>query len=300
MIMARTVHRLLVPLLAAAILATLRASAPTPPVSSRLTGGVFLHRVSAGESLLSLGARFGADYREIARLNGLPPNGALKPGTAIQVDNRHIVPARQDDVQIVINVPQRMLFYFGADGDAAFPVALGRRDWPTPLGEFSIVLAEANPTWDVPKSIQEEMRREGRPVLGKVPPGPDNPLGDYWLGSSLGSVGIHGTNAPSSIYRHATHGCIRLHPDDIRWIYPRVSLATRGRIVYEPVLLAETDRGVFLEAHHDVYRRAGGNPLADLRATAAAAGITNGIDWDTATRVLRERRGIATAVGDGN
>jgi L,D-transpeptidase ErfK/SrfK len=298
--MARKVHRLLVPLLATATLAALGARAPTPPVCGRLTGGVFVHRVSAGESLLSLGARFGVDYHEIARLNALPPNGAIKAGTAIHVDNRHIVPALQDDVQILINVPQRMLFYCGGNGEAAFPAALGRRNWPTPLGDFSIVLAEENPTWDVPESIQEEMRREGRPVLGKVAPGPDNPLGDYWLGSSLGSVGIHGTNAPSSIYRHATHGCIRLHPDDIRWLYPRVSVATRGRIVYEPVLLAETDQGVFLEAHPDVYRRASGNPLGDLRATAAAAGVTNRIDWNTAARVLRDRRGIATPVGEGN
>ena len=297
--MARRVDALLVPLLAIAMLATLRAGAPAPPVSTRLTGGVFLHRVSAGESLLSLGARFGVDYHEIARLNALAPNGAIKAGAMIQVDNRHIVPALQDDVQIVINVPQRMLFYLGPDGEAAFPVALGRRDWQTPLGDFSIVVAEANPTWDVPTSIQEEMRRQGKPVLGKVAPGPDNPLGDYWLGSSLGSVGIHGTNAPSSIYRHATHGCIRLHPDDIRWLYPRVSLATRGRIVYEPFLLAETDRGVFLEAHRDVYGRASGNPLARLRATAAA-GVTNEIDWNTAAKVLRERRGIATPVGKGN
>jgi L,D-transpeptidase ErfK/SrfK len=297
--MARPFRRVLVALFALAALAALRADAPAPPVSCRVTGGVFLHRVSAGESLLSLGARFGVDHHEIARLNGLPPNGAVKAGTTIRVNNRHIVPAQHDDVQILINVPQRMFFYVGLDGEAAFPVALGRRDWQTPLGDFSIVLAEENPTWDVPKSIQEEMRREGKPVLGKVAPGPANPLGDYWLGSSLGSVGIHGTNAPSSIYRHATHGCIRLHPDDIGWLYPRVSLGTRGRIVYEPVLLAETEQGIFLEAHPDVYRRTSGNPLADLRATAAAAGV-HGIDWGTAARVLRERRGIATAVWGEN
>jgi L,D-transpeptidase ErfK/SrfK len=207
------------------------------------------------------------------------------------------VPARQDDVQILINVPQRMLFYFGSAADAAFPAALGRRDWQTPLGEFSIVLAEANPTWDVPKSIQEEMRREGKRVIGKVAPGPDNPLGDYWLGLSLGAVGIHGTNAPSSIYRHTTHGCIRLHPEDIACLYSRVTVGMRGRIVYEPVLLAKTDEGVFLEAHPDVYRRAIGNPLVNLRATAAAAGIADAIDWNAAAKVLGERRGIATSVG---
>src|SRR5207244_4257585 len=56
---------------------------------------------------------------------------------------------------------------------------------------------------------------QGKPVLTHVPPSPANPLGKYWLGLSIPGVGIHGTNAPSSIYNLQTHGCIRLHPDDI-------------------------------------------------------------------------------------
>ena len=52
-----------------------------------------------------------------------------------------------------------------------------------------------------------------------MPPGPDNPLGKHWLGLSIHGYGIHGTIAPSSIYQFRTHGCIRLHPDDIAELF---------------------------------------------------------------------------------
>ena len=266
------------------------------PVSTRTTGGPFLYEVVPGDSLVSLGARHGIDPREIALANGLKPGGAIAPGLTLHLDNRHIVPIFENDVVLVINVPQRMLFFTGNPPAMGFPVGLGGRDWPTPLGEFSVIAREENPTWDVPTSIQAEMRREGRAVVQKVPPGPSNPLGAFWLGLSLGSVGVHGTNAPLSIFRHVTHGCVRLHPDDIARLYPLVPLGALGRIVYEPVLLAQTPEGILLEAHPDVYRRMTRNALSLVRETATAAGIGGEIDWAEAAKVLQARRGIATRV----
>jgi L,D-transpeptidase ErfK/SrfK len=267
------------------------------PTSSLLTGGVFQHQVGRGESLALLGSRFGVDPRELADRNHLDVRSVLQPGQILSVENFHIVPLGSADVPIVINVPQRMLFLSDAERVAGYPIAAGRRDWPTPLGEFTVVLKEEQPTWDVPASIQEEMRREGRRVVEKVPPGPENPLGDFWLGLSADSVGIHGTNAPSSIFRHTTHGCIRMHPDDIESLFARVSLGARGRIVYEPILLAQTPDGILLEAHPDVYRLEKGDPVARVRAIANAAGIAGEIDWQQVARVLKARRGNAVQVG---
>ena len=102
-----------------------------------------------------------------------------------------------------------------------------------------------------PESIQGEMRRTGSRVLTRVPPGPHNPLGKSWLELSLGVVGIHGTNAPLSIYRFATHGCIRLAPDDVEALYMQVSEGDIGRIIYEPVLVAYDGTDVYLEVHPD-------------------------------------------------
>lgn len=266
------------------------------PVSWRTTGGPLQHDVAPGDSLVTLGARYGIDWREIALANGLKPGVAIPPGSILQLDNRHVVPAVDDGVTLVINVPQRMLFLAVGESVEGFPVALGRRDWPTPLGEFSVVAKEENPTWEVPASIQAEMRREGRTVLQRVAPGPANPLGAFWLGLSLGSVGVHGTNAPSSIFRHVTHGCVRMHPDDVARLYPLVPLGARGRVVYEPVLLAHTGEGIFLESHPDIYARTGKDPLAFLRDRAAGAGLSGQIDWAEAVRVLRARAGIARRI----
>jgi L,D-transpeptidase ErfK/SrfK len=75
-------------------------------------------------------------------------------------------------------------------------------------------------------------------VKTRVPPGPDNPLGQYWIGLSLVGYGIHGTIASASIYQFRSHGCIRIHPNDIADLFGRVSLGTSGHIIYTPVLLA--------------------------------------------------------------
>ena len=267
------------------------------PISRLTAGGPFQHAAAQGDSLVSLGARYGIDWRDIALANGLKPGAGIAPGSMLQLDNRHIVPSLEGEVTLIVNIPQRMLFLATGQSVEGFPVALGRRDWPTPLGEFSVLVKEENPTWDVPTSIQAEMRREGRTVVQKVPPGPANPLGAFWLGLGLGSVGVHGTNTPLSIFRHVTHGCVRLHPDDIARVYPLVPLGTRGRIVYEPLLLAETPEGIFLEAHPDVYRRMGKDPLSFVRERAAVAGLGGHIDWAEATNVLQARRGTARRIG---
>jgi len=66
------------------------------------------------------------------------------------------VPSFPPEVIVLVNVPQRMVFAVFGNGVAAYPIAVGRASWPTPLGEFVIASKETNPTWDVPESIREE------------------------------------------------------------------------------------------------------------------------------------------------
>jgi L,D-transpeptidase ErfK/SrfK len=145
----------------------------------QLSGGTFLHTVEPGESLTTIGARFGVDVRVLAAANGLKTDARVQQGQSLQIDNRHIVPD-SGGAEIVINIPQRMLFHFNAgEASCSFPVAAGKPSWRTPVGEFEVILMEEDPTWDVPPSIQEEMRRSGKPVLTHVPPSPENPLGKH-------------------------------------------------------------------------------------------------------------------------
>jgi L,D-transpeptidase ErfK/SrfK len=267
-----------------------------PQLADTLVGGEFSYTVQLGDTLTSIGARFGVAAAVLARENGFPPSARLQIGQELRVYNRHIVPPRLQD-GISINLPQRLLFYFIQDTLVThYPVGLGRPDWPTPTGVFAVLSKEENPVWDVPKSIQEEMRRCGQTVKTRVPPGPDNPLGEYWIGLSLAGYGIHGTIAPASIYQFRSHGCIRLHPDDIADLVSRVSIGTPGDIIYTPVLLARlTNDQIYLEVHRDVYKRAG-DPLTSVQRLADSEGIGRLLDWQRVEEVTRRKDGVAWEV----
>jgi L,D-transpeptidase ErfK/SrfK len=291
----------LMAVLSALIVAPSVPSAPVSRVATEIVGGSFVHEIQAGETLTSLAARYGVDVAVLARRNGRAPGATLASGRGdrLTIDNRHIVwpvePAA--GTVLVINVPQRMLFRV-ADGhvDAAFPVAVGRATWQTPRGPFTVLEKEVDPTWDVPPSIQEEMRREGKPVITSIPPCPANPLGRHWIRLSHPGVGVHGTNVPTSIYRFTTHGCIRLHPEDVANLFDRVQVGESGTIVYDPVLLARgADGRLFAEVQPDPYRL-GPPPLRHLQKLANDAGIAEEIDWDRVRDAVRRREGVAVDV----
>jgi len=259
-------------------------------------GSEFDYTVGRGEDLVSISARCGEPETVIASSNAIKRDARLKRGQILHIDNRHIVPDALHD-GIVINIPQRMLFYFEHGSLVSYyPVSLGRRTWHTPVGKFTVVGKREHPTWVVPPSIQEEMEENGEEVEAEVPPGPDNPLGDYALDLSIEGYRIHGTNAPVSIYAFRTHGCIRLHPADIEDLYKRIAIGAPGEIIYRPVMLAAADDGrVFVEANRDIYNRLP-DALQELRSAAEIQNLSNRIDWQAAEEVLHRAQGIAREV----
>ncbi|WP_223247818.1 L,D-transpeptidase family protein [Sulfuriferula multivorans] len=261
-----------------------------------LTGEQFEYVVQPGDSLTRIGARFGIDQSVLARMNDMKSSTRLYPGQLLQIDNRHIVPEQLEE-GILINLPQRMLYYFQAGRLVAhYPVGLGRPDWPTPTGPFFTVNLQENKTWHVPKSIQAEMLREGKAVKTEVPPGPDNPLGKYWIGLTLPGIGIHGTIAPASIYHFQSHGCIRLNQDDIATLFQQVSSGQSGKIIYAPVLLTQLEDGrIFLEVNRDIYKK-GMDPVSLVENLARAQGLSNLIDWHKVGYTIRLREGLAREV----
>ena len=268
----------------------------TPELSHAVVGERFEYVIQHGDFLISLAARFGESAMTIAQSNGIDYNGLIYPGQRLQIDNRHIVPEALE-TGILINLPQRMLFFF-RDGHlaGAYPVGLGKPTWPTPTGQFRVVELKNNPTWTVPISIQEEMRREREVVLTKVPPGPDNPLGKYWIGLSLPGYGIHGTNAPPSVYHFQSHGCIRLQPENIEKLFPETKIGATGQITYAPVLLAVlNNERIYLEVNRDVYNK-GVNALQMLKELAEANNLADRIDWQKAAQVIEQQEGLAREI----
>lgn len=201
----------------------------------------------------------------------------------------HLSPQPAPDVQSDAQVPPSVRLV------AAYPVGLGMPTWPTPQGMFKVLNKSDNKTWIVPLSIQEEMRKKGQEVQKSVPPGPKNPLGKYWIGLSMNSIGIHGTLAPASIYLFKSHGCIRLHPDDIEVLFSKVVAGTQGRIIYSPVLMTETNGRIFIEVHPDSYNR-GSVSMAALEKLAHQNAWFEQMDWVKAAEVLKLKEGIARDV----
>jgi L,D-transpeptidase ErfK/SrfK len=266
-----------------------------PRISHQVVGLHEAYVVQKGDTLQSLSSRHGIPAAILARENGLALRARLKAGQELRIDDRHIVPADLDD-GILINLPQLMLFFLQhGQLKAAFPTALGKPDWPTPRGPFQVLELREHPVWRVPPSIQREMAMEGKVVKTVVPPGPDNPLGDFFIALSLGNLGVHSTNAPLTIYGFRTHGCIRLHPDDARELFDQVEPGQPGQIIYQPVLLARLEDGrVFLEVHRDIYGLVfrGSQFVHDL----AEANAIDGIDWDKVRDVMHSAEGIARDV----
>ena len=173
---------------------------------------------------------------------------------------------------------------------------MGSGGWRTPRGDFTIQEKEPDPSWEVPKSIQAEMAREGKRVVTRVAPGPDNPLGTRWIGLTP-SIGIHGTNAPSSIFKYSTHGCIRMSIEDVEHLFEQVNEGDPVSIIYEPMLVTKDRREVFVEVHRDVYGL-GGVSRARLIDALAAIGETELASHPQLDRVLKVREGRAVALAE--
>ncbi len=261
------------------------------PVRREISGDRFRYLVDEDDTSRSIAARFG-EPDTIILLDG----GEPQAGATITVDNRHVAAAVIDD-GVVINVPQRMLFVFSAGRlAAAWPVTVGRPDWPTPLGSFYVASRRTNPTWHVPPAIKDEMEEEGMKVVDEVKPGPDNPLGQSWVGLDHGGIGIHGTNHPRSIFLFGSHGCVRLDPKAGIQLLRMVRPSEAVEIVYQPVAIAVLPDGrIFLESDSDPYAM-GRAHIEDLRAAARAAAVEERIDWERASRVLAMVEGVARRI----
>jgi murein L,D-transpeptidase YcbB/YkuD len=106
-------------------------------------------------------------------------------------------------LRLRLNVPAARIDVLRNDSVAKrFRAAVGVREYPTPLGSFSITTVEWNPWWIPPHA---EWARGERPA----PPGPTNPMGRVKL-YFRPLYYLHGTPDSSSLGRAASHGCVRL------------------------------------------------------------------------------------------
>lgn len=153
-----------------------------------------------------LGEKFHMDEDFLKKLN--PKATFKKAGEKIIVANiRNEVP--EDIHLIVAHKGAKQLYLFNSRNQmiGSFPATIGSSDTPSPTGTYKVTGVAPNPWYSYSPSnfIQGNNKK---PL--SLPPGPNAPVGNIWIGLSKKSFGIHGTPNPSAISKTASHGCIRL------------------------------------------------------------------------------------------
>lgn len=267
--------------------------------SGKLVGNASIYTVVKNDTVRLIAAKLGVSTQHLLQRNKLDSKSLLKIGQKLNYNNRKIVPQRMNN-GIVINIPDRTLYYF-ANGklDIFLPVALGvpkkneKHDWTTPTGKFKIIAKQKDPTWYVPQSIRSEMEDDGKDAVSSIPPGPTNPLGKYAIKTSLPGILIHSTTKPGSIYSFASHGCIRVNPEQMEEFFKKIKVNTLGEIIYRPVKLAITENGrVFLEVHKDAYGKSAGLQIT-AKQLIEKHKLTKRVDWIKVESVIRHKAGLA-------
>lgn len=152
-------------------------------------------------------------------------NWGLDAGTGNSqnsVADRQIVrfPSGYESNQIIVSFGDRRLYHIVARGRAiSYPIAVPRPQsrWD---GVERVSYKRINPPW----TPTTEMRRENPRLPVTVRGGdPLNPLGSraIYLGKTL--YRIHGTDAPWTIGKNVSRGCIRMHNAHVEELYERVS-----------------------------------------------------------------------------
>lgn len=251
------------------------------------------------DTFVKLARRYNLGFEELKQANPDVDPWLPGEGTRIILPTQFVLPgvSRQG---VVINLPELRLYYYPADDPdrvITHPVSIGRMEWQTPLGRARIVAKAEKPAWYPPESIRQEHAEAGDFLPRVVPPGPDNPLGDYAMRLSIPGYLIHGTNKPWGLGMRVTHGCIRMFPEDIEGLFGIVPIGTPVHIVNQPFKLAWSENGFYLEAHPPLEEeRVDGAWAMTLLTRAFVAATEEGqgvkFDWKLAEIAVERSRGV--------
>ncbi len=124
---------------------------------------------------------------------------------------------------IIIDTPNTFLYYVLGNGQAIrYGIGVGREGF-TWTGVKTVNRKTEWPDWYPPSEMIERQPYLPRMMAG----GPGNPLGAraMYLGGTV--YRIHGTNAPDTIGKQVSSGCIRLTNEDVADLYARVNVGTK-------------------------------------------------------------------------
>ena len=306
-----------------------------PPAGYDVVGAVATVTAREEDTLIDIARRHGLGYHDIVRAN--PDVNVWVPGegTEVILPTRFVLPPGPRR-GVVLNLAEYRLYYYPepVEGEPAYvmtyPISIGRMDWETPLGSTSVISKVTDPSWYPPQSVRDEHEADGRPLPRVVPPGPDNPLGRYAIRLGLPGYLIHSTNRPAGVGMRVTHGCIRMFPEDIEYLFPNVDVNTPVRIINTPVKIGWFGDELVVEVHPvlEAVVSEGNEELVAADIDVDTGDVTTGedevaappkdpltyvteqfiavtgsragtLDWDTVEVLVNRADGIPAAAGTG-
>jgi L,D-transpeptidase ErfK/SrfK len=227
-----------------------------PPAGEDLIGRLRYVKAAQGDTLIDIAHDHSVGQDEIVMANPNVSRWLPGEGTKVLIPDRYILPDAPRS-GIVVNIPEMRLYFFPpGDGKnpptqvVTYPISVGRMDWKSPMGVTKIVEKIKNPTWTPPESIKREHAAEGDFLPDVVPAGPDNPLGQFAMRLGVkGSYLIHGTGQDKAdgIGMMVTHGCMRMYPEDVAELFPRVNVGTQVNLVYQSVKVGWRGNALYIE-----------------------------------------------------
>jgi L,D-transpeptidase ErfK/SrfK len=265
-----------------------------------LIGRLAVIRLEKGDTLPDIARHFGLGINAISAANPGVDIWVPEAGERIILPLNFILPDTPRK-GIVVNLATMRLFEYKGNSKSlavsTYPVGVGTEERPTPTGEMHVYRKTTRPTWHVPASIAADHRKKGDILPAEVPPGPENPLGEYALYLSKLGYLIHGTNKPASIGLKATNGCMRLYPENIKMLYSDTPVNTPVAIVNQPYLIGQRDGVLYMEAHTPLEDSGAielENIYAKLRNIEKKSART--LDWIKVKDVQTEARGIPVPI----
>ncbi|MDY7005701.1 MAG: L,D-transpeptidase [Cyanobacteriota bacterium] len=131
---------------------------------------------------------------------------------------------QNENIYLVIKLSDRRVYIYEDEQlKTSYPIAIGREGWETPAGKYKVMQKIPNPSWK-------------HPFTGEIiPPGPENPLGERWIGfwtDGTNYIGFHGTPNEETVGQAVSHGCVRMLNQDVLALFEKVAIGTT--VIVEP------------------------------------------------------------------
>lgn len=275
---------------------------PLPKPGNTLIGDVQKVKASFGDSTTSVSSRYNLGLNAIIAANPGTTETTLSTRNLV-IPTAFILPPLPRK-GIIINLPEMRMYYYpeGSNAVITYPIGIGKVGNTIPIQSSSITGKKINPSWTPGPDARKYNELQGVHLPPTLPPGPDNPLGNYAMYLSIPTFLIHSTVWPQSIGRRASFGCIRMNESDITELFPIITPGTPVEIINIPNKVGWRGNKLYLEAHpmleeHDKGIDANLDDIvAAIQSQLPKGGML--IDWQLVAHLAGEPDGVPHEIGE--